>query len=65
MNVRMWLHKTTQINSKTLQDFGYLFIGPEKVKWRVVNMVGKMSSPKQIFSYLENYFKKEIQLRRA
>ena len=30
MNVRMWLHKATQINLKTLQDFGYLFIGPEK-----------------------------------
>ena len=30
MNVRMWLHKATQTNSKILQDFGYLFIGPEK-----------------------------------
>ena len=30
MNVRMWLHKATQLNLKRLQDFGYLFIGPEK-----------------------------------
>ena len=30
MNVRMWLHKATQSNLKILQDFGYLFIGPEK-----------------------------------
>ena len=30
MNVRMWLHKATRSNSKILQDFGYLFIGPEK-----------------------------------
>ena len=30
MNVRMWLHKATQTNLKILQDFGYLFIGPEK-----------------------------------
>ena len=30
MNVRMWLHKATQRNLKTLQDYGYYFIGPEK-----------------------------------
>ena len=30
MNVRMWLHKATQANKKKLQDFGYLFVGPEK-----------------------------------
>ena len=30
MNVRMWLHKATQRNLNTLQDYGYLFIGPEK-----------------------------------
>ena len=30
MNVRMWLHKATQNNVKTLKDYGYLFIGPEK-----------------------------------
>ena len=26
MNVRMWLHKATQNNFKTLQDFGYLSV---------------------------------------
>ena len=30
MNVRMWIHKATQKNYKTLLDYGYLFIGPEK-----------------------------------
>ena len=30
INVRMWLHKATQSNLKILQDFGYLFICPEK-----------------------------------
>ncbi len=59
MNVRMWLHKATQINLKTLQDFGYLFIGPEKGEMACGEYgEGKMSSPKQIFSFLENYFKK-------
>ena len=28
MNVRMWLHKATQKNLKTLLDYGYRFIGP-------------------------------------
>ena len=59
MNVRMWLHKAIQINLKTLQDFGYLFIGPEKGEMACGEYgEGKMSSPKQIFSFLENYFKK-------
>ena len=26
----MWIHKATQKNVKILQDYGYLFIGPEK-----------------------------------
>ena len=39
MNVRMWLHKATQQNVKILKDYGYLFIGPEKVRWLVVNTV--------------------------
>ena len=38
MNVRMWLHKATQSNLKTLQDFGYLFIDLKRVKWHVVNL---------------------------
>ena len=57
MNVRMWLHKATQSNLKILQDFGYLFIGPEKGEMACGEFgEGKMSSPRQIYSYLKNYF---------
>ena len=57
MNVRMWLHKATQTNLKILQDFGYLFIGPEKGEMACGEFgEGKMSSPRQIFAYLKNYF---------
>ena len=60
MNVRMWLHKATQANLKVLQDFGYLFIGPEKGEMACGEFgEGKMSSPRQIFSYLKNYFDKK------
>ena len=60
MNVRMWLHKATQLNFKTLQDFGYLFIGPEKGEMACGEFgEGKMSSPRQIFAYLKNYFNKK------
>ncbi len=59
MNVRMWLHKATQLNLKILQDFGYLFIGPEKGEMACGEFgEGKMSSPRQIFAYLKNYFDK-------
>ena len=59
MNVRMWLHKATQINNKILQDFGYLFIGPEKGEMACGEFgEGKMSSPRQIYAYLKNYFDK-------
>ncbi len=57
MNVRMWLHKATQNNLKILQDYGYLFIGPEKGEMACGEYgEGKMSSPRQIFSFLKNYF---------
>jgi phosphopantothenoylcysteine decarboxylase/phosphopantothenate--cysteine ligase len=57
MNVRMWLHKATQNNLKILQNFGYLFIGPEKGGMACGEFgEGKMSSPKQIYIYLKNYF---------
>jgi phosphopantothenoylcysteine decarboxylase/phosphopantothenate--cysteine ligase len=60
MNVRMWLHKATQSNLKVLQDFGYLFIGPEKGEMACGEFgEGKMSSPRQIFAYLKNYFDKK------
>ena len=60
MNVRMWLHKATQINLKILQDFGYLFLGPEKGEMACGEFgEGKMSSPRQIYGYLKNYFDKK------
>ena len=60
MNVRMWTHKATQRNVKTLKDYGYLFIGPEKGEMACGEYgEGKMSSPKQIFSFLDNYFNKK------
>ena len=59
MNVRMWLHKATQKNFKILQDYGYLFIGPIKGEMACGEYgEGKMSSPRQIYSYLKNYFEK-------
>jgi phosphopantothenoylcysteine decarboxylase/phosphopantothenate--cysteine ligase len=57
MNVRMWLHKATQNNLKTLQDYGYKFIGPISGEMACGEYgEGKMSSPRQIFSYLNEYF---------
>ena len=59
MNVRMWIHKATQRNFKILQDYGYLFLGPEKGEMACGEYgEGKMSSPRQIYSYVENYFNK-------
>ena len=57
MNVRMWLHKSTQTNMDRLLDFGYLSVGPT-----VGDMAcgeygeGKMATPDQIFKFIENYF---------
>ncbi len=57
MNVRMWLHKATQKNLNILQEYGYHFIGPEKGEMACGEYgEGKMSSPRQILSYLKNYF---------
>ncbi len=57
MNVRMWLHKATQNNLKALLEFGYDFIGPVKGEMACGEYgEGKMSSPRQIFSYLKDYF---------
>ena len=58
MNIRMWLHKATQNNLKTLLDYGYKFIGPIEGKMACGEYgAGKMSSPRQIFSHLKEYFK--------
>ena len=59
MNVRMWIHKATQDNVQILRNYGYLFIGPEKGEMACGEYgEGKMSSPRQIFKFLENYFDK-------
>ncbi len=58
MNVRMWLHKATQNNLKALLDFGYKFIGPSNGEMACGEYgEGKMSSPRQILSFLTDYFK--------
>lgn len=60
MNVRMWIHKATQQNVKILKDYGYLFIGPEKGEMACGEYgEGKMSSPRQIYSFVEKYFHKK------
>ncbi len=60
MNVRMWIHKATQQNVKILKDYGYLFIGPEKGEMACGEFgEGKMSSPRQIYSFIEKYFNKK------
>ena len=59
MNVRMWSHKATQNNCKTLVGYGYNFLGP-----KIGSMAcgeygpGKMVSPKKIFDEIKNYFHK-------
>jgi len=57
MNVRMWLHKSTQSNINKLLDFGYLSIGPSTGEMACGEYgEGKMSSPKQIYEFIKNYF---------
>ena len=56
MNVRMWEHKSTQINLKKLKSYGYKIIGPE-----IGDMAcgeygeGKMSEPLIIFKEIQNF----------
>ena len=65
MNVRMWLHKATQKNCETLLDYGYKFIGPVKGEMACGEYgEGKMSSPRQIYSFLKNYFENKNLLRK-
>ena len=57
MNVRMWLHKSTQNNLNKLHDIGYLSIGPNKGEMACGEYgEGKMSTPNEIFNFIENYF---------
>jgi phosphopantothenoylcysteine decarboxylase/phosphopantothenate--cysteine ligase len=65
MNVRMWLHKATQTNLKILENFGYLFLGPEKGEMACGEFgEGKMSSPRQIYGYIKDYFNKKNLVKR-
>ena len=65
MNVRMWIHKATQQNVKILKDYGYLFLGPEKGEMACGEYgEGKMSSPRQIYSFIEKYFNKKNIIKR-
>ena len=57
MNVRMWLHKSTQNNMNKLLDFGYLSIGPLTGEMACGEYgEGKMSSPQQIYDFIKDYF---------
>ena len=65
MNVRMWLHQATQNNFKTLMGYGYKFIGPTTGEMACGEYgEGKMSSPRQIYSYLVDYFKNKNILKK-
>jgi len=57
MNVRMWLHKSTQNNINKLLDFGYLSVGPTTGEMACGEFgEGKMSSPEKIYEFLKDYF---------
>ena len=65
MNVRMWLHKATQKNLKSLIEYGYKFIGPMDGTMACGEYgKGKMSSPRQILSYLDKFFKEKNFLKK-
>ena len=65
MNVRMWVHKATQRNVNILKDYGYLFVGPEKGEMACGEYGdGKMSSPRQIYSFIDKYFNKKNIVKR-
>ena len=65
MNVRMWEHKATQRNLDKLFSYGYKFIGPIDGEMACGEYgKGKMSSPRQIVSYLEKYFKQKDYLKK-
>ncbi len=57
MNVRMWLHKSTQNNINKLLDFGYLSIGPDTGEMACGEYgEGKMSSPESIYEFIKDFF---------
>ena len=54
MNVRMWLHKSTQININKLLNFGYLKIGPTEGEMACGEYgEGKMASPEEILKFIK------------
>ena len=53
MNVRMWLHQSTQNNIEKLLDFGYLSVGPSTGEMACGEYgEGKMSSPEEIYKFI-------------
>ena len=57
MNVRMWLHKSTQSNVNKLMDFGYLSLGPATGEMACGEYgEGRMLPPEEICEYIKNYF---------
>ena len=57
MNVRMWLHKSTQSNIDKLLDFGYLSVGPSTGEMACGEYgEGKMPSSNQIYEFIKDYF---------
>ena len=65
MNVRMWIHKATQKNLSALIEYGYKFIGPIDGEMACGEYgKGKMSSPRQILSFLDKYFKNKDFLKK-
>ena len=61
MNVRMWEHKSTKDNLKSLVNYGYRIIGPV-----IGDMAcgefgeGKMSAPLEIFEEISNFLAEQI-----
>ncbi len=65
MNVRMWEHNATQKNLKLLIEYGYKFIGPIEGSMACGEFgKGKMSSPRQILSFLKKYFEDKNYLKK-
>ncbi len=58
MNVRMWINPATKKNVSLLLDYGYKFLGPVEGEMACGEYgEGKMSSPRQIHTFINNYFK--------
>ena len=57
MNVRMWIHKSTQKNISKLLDYGYISVGPSTGEMACGEYgEGKMSSPEEIYRFIINHF---------